>query len=490
MARKGKNRSRRKAWNKDKLVSHVLGIFSNNPRKNLNYKQVSKMLDIKEEVQRQLVVQVLAELKNAGQLEEPQTGKYTFKERAGYTVGKIDMTQYGYGFLVTEEAGGEDVFIPRNLLHTALDGDLVKVYVYPSRKRTNRNEGEVIQIIERARENFVGIVEISDQFAFLITDDKKMPYDLFIPLDKLNGAKEGDKAIARITDWPRKVKNPFAEIIEVLGRPGENEVEMHSILAEFNLPWRFPEDVSAAAENISEKITKEDYQDRRDFRSIPTFTIDPKDANDFDDALSMRYLENGNLEVGIHIADVTHYVETKTIIEEEAYDRATSVYLVDRVVPMLPERLSNFICSLRPDEEKLCFSAVFELNNNADVLSEWIGRTVIKSQRRFTYEEAQEIIEGSQGDMKDEILTLNKLAQTLRNRRFEHGAIAFDRVEVKFNLDEKGNPISVYFKEMKESNQLVEEFMLLANRRVSEFVNRGCKFVQDAPKTSSPGKEK
>ena len=366
----------------------------------------------------------------------------------------------------------------------------MKVYVYPSRKHSNRTEGEVIQIIERAKESFVGIVEISSQFAFLITDDKKMPYDLFIPLDKLNGAKNGEKAIARITDWPAKVKNPLAEITEVLGKPGENEVEMHSILAEFNLPLHFPEEVTAAAEEIPDKITAEDYKERRDFRKVPTFTIDPKDAKDFDDALSMRRLENGNLEVGVHIADVTHYVRSKSVIDEEGYDRATSVYLVDRVVPMLPERLSNYICSLRPDEEKLCFSAVFELDDDGQVIKEWIGRTVIKSQRRFSYEEAQTIIEGAEGDMKNEILTLNRLAQKMRQERFEKGAIAFERVEVKFNLDEKGNPLSVYFKEMKEANQLIEEFMLLANRRVSEFINRGCKFIQDAGSDAKLKKDK
>ncbi len=489
MTRKSRNKIKRDTWNKDKLIALSLGIFSKFPQKNFNYKQISKMLEIKDDDQRQLLVQVLAELKNSNQLEEVHTGKYRYKSRAGYVVGKIDMTQYGYGFLVAEELE-EDVFIPRNLLHTALDDDTVKVYVYPSRKHSNRTEGEVIQIIERAKESFVGIIEISNQFAFLITDDKKMPYDLFIPLDKLNGAKNGDKAIARITDWPEKVKNPFAEITKVLGRPGENDVEMHSILAEFNLPYHFPEEVIAAAETIPDKITDADYAERRDFRKIPTFTIDPKDAKDFDDALSMQRLENGNLEVGVHIADVTHYVKSKSIIDQEGFDRATSVYLVDRVVPMLPERLSNFICSLRPDEEKLCFSAVFELDSDANVLTEWIGRTVIRSQRRFTYEEAQAVIEGEEGDMKNEILTLHKMAQILRKRRFEKGAIAFERVEVKFNLDKQGNPLSVYFKEQKESNQLVEEFMLLANRRVSEFVNRGCKFVQDAGPGAQLKKEK
>ena len=360
---------------------------------------------------------------------------------------------------------------------------MVKVYVYPARKRRNSYEGEVIQIIERARDSFVGIIEISKDFAFLLPDNRKMPYDLFIPLDKLNGAKNGEKAIARITDWPEKVKNPFGEVVEVLGQPGENETEMHSILAEFDLPYKFPEEVNQAAEEISDVIPEDEIKKRRDFRKITTFTIDPHDAKDFDDALSLEKLDNGLFRIGVHIADVTHYVTPKSIVDEEGSDRATSVYLVDRVVPMLPERLSNFICSLRPDEEKLCFSAVFDMNENAEVVSEWIGRTIIKSDRRFAYEEAQELIEGKEGELKEEVLLLHDLAQKMRARRFEQGSIAFDRVEVKFNLDEKGNPLGVYFKEQKESNQLIEEFMLLANRRVTEFVNRGCKFIQDGKKS-------
>ncbi|MBE0652982.1 MAG: RNB domain-containing ribonuclease, partial [Bacteroidales bacterium] len=478
MARKGKNRSKSKSFSKQNLINQSLGIFSSFPRKNFNYKQISKMLGIRDEAQRQLIMQVLNELVSEDHIEEISTGKYRLKSKAGYANGTIDMTQHGYGFLVTDEME-EDIFIPRNLLHTALDGDSVKVYIYPARKKAGRLEGEVMQILKRARENFVGTVDISGNIAFLIPDSKKMPYDLYIPLEKLNGAKNGQKAIGKITDWPAKVKNPFGEITEVLGNPGENEVEMHAILAEYDLPWKFQEEISAAAEEISDKINPQDYKERRDFRDVLTITIDPHDAKDFDDALSLERLKNGNWEVGVHIADVTHYVKPSTVIDEEGYSRATSVYLVDRVVPMLPERLSNFICSLRPDEEKLCFSAVFEMNEKGEVLSEWIGRTVILSKRRFNYEEVQEIITGGEGDLKEEIFVLHNLAQKLRAKRFKSGAIAFDSVEVKFNIDEKGKPLDVYFKEQKESNHLVEEFMLLANRTVSEYINRGCKYVQE-----------
>jgi ribonuclease R len=468
-----------KGFNKEKTASSMMAIFSNSPKKLYNYKQISKYLGIKEDFQKQEVLQTLEWLSSNGKLEEPETGSFRVKSRAGYLTGKIDMTQYGYAFLISEEME-DDVFIARPNMKTAMNGDIVKVHIFPQRPRSNRFEGEVIEIIERARMSFVGIIEINNNFAFLVTDSRKMPYDIFIPINKLKGGRAGQKAIAKIVEWPENAKSPIGEIVEVLGNPGENDVEMHAILAEFDLPNYFPKEVEDAAELISDKITGEDYAERRDFRKTPTFTIDPHDAKDFDDALSLEKLKNGNWEVGVHIADVSHYVRSKGIIEDEAFERATSVYLVDRVVPMLPERLSNFICSLRPNEEKLCFSAVFEMNDKAEILKEWIGRTVIKSQRRFAYEEAQEIIMGKEGDMKQEILTLHQLAQKLRQERFRNGSIAFDRVEVKFNIDEKGKPLSVYFKEQKESNQLIEEFMLLANKMVATFINRGCRFLQDA----------
>ncbi len=488
MAKKKYHKKSPRTYTKDTLSRMVLGVISTHPGKTFNYKQISKVLNIKAHDQRQLVVQVLNDLEKNGSVEAVSAGKYKLKTKGGQLIGKIDMTQHGYGFLVTEDME-EDVFIPRNLLHTALDGDTVKVYVYPARRRRGRLEGEVMEILKRSRDSFVGIIDISPQFAFLQVENKKMPYDLFIPLDKLNGAKNGQKAIAKITSWPKNMKNPLGEVVEVLGNPGENDVEMHAILAEFDLPYHFPDEIDQEAKKINEKISPEEIQKRRDFRDTSCFTIDPHDAKDFDDALSFRKLENGNVEIGVHIADVTHYVNPKTPLDEEAFQRATSVYLVDRVVPMLPERLSNFICSLRPDEEKLCFSAVFEMNQKAEVINEWIGRTIIKSQRRFNYEEAQEIIKGKEGDKKEEILSMHDLAQKLRQKRFDHGAIAFDRIEVKFHIDEDGNPTGVYFKEQKESNQLIEEFMLLANRTVSEFINRGGKYRQEITATNADSQQ-
>ena len=352
-----------------------------------------------------------------------------------------------------------------------LNGDLVKILIF-AKKRGRSQEGEVVEVLERKRETFVGRIEMSKNFAFLVTDKKVMFKDIFIPKEKLKDAKNGQLAVAKITDWDDYTKNPFGEIIDVLGDVGENNAEIHAILAEFNLPYEYPQNVIEAAEKIPEEIPQEEIKNRRDFRAVTTFTIDPKDAKDFDDALSIQKLDNGNWEVGVHIADVTHYVKPKSLIDKEGFDRATSIYLVDRVVPMLPERLSNGICSLRPNEEKLCFSVVFELDEDANLLDTWYGKTIIYSDRRFTYEEAQEVIETGEGDFKEEILALDKLAKGLRNQRFNHGAISFERVEVKFEIDEKGKPLSVFFKESKDANKLIEEFMLLANKRVAEFIGK------------------
>ena len=313
-------------------------------------------------------------------------------------------------------------------------------------------------------------MQISRGLGFLVVDDRVMPHDIFIPAKGLKGVKDGQKAIARIVEWPERAKNPIGEIIDILGDAGDNQAEMHAILAEFNLPYRYPQEVIDEAETIDATISEDEIKKRRDFRQVTTFTIDPADAKDFDDALSLQKLDNGNWEVGVHIADVTHYVQPKTLLEKEAFDRATSVYLVDRVVPMLPERLSNFICSLRPHEEKLCFSAVFEMDDHANIINSWFGRTVIYSDRRFTYEEAQEIIETGKGDLSDKILTLDKLAKVLRDKRFKEGSVGFERVEVKFNIDEKGKPLSVFFKESKDANKLIGEFMLLANKKVAQLI--------------------
>jgi len=478
MTKKQTSHRRKGNLSQEQASTLVMGIFTRNPKKIFNYKQLAKQLLLKDQRDKDQVNNALFNLAKEEMLEQVERGRFRLKPRAGYVNGTIDMTQRGYAFLVSDEID-QDVFIARNSLKTALDGDLVKVHIYPKKRGSDRLEGEVIEIVERKRDTFVGMVEVSGSYAFLLPDSRKMPYDIFIPLEKLGGAEHGQKAIARIVDWPAKVKNPFGEIVEVLGDPGENDTEMHSILAEFELPIHFPGEVEQAAEKIPVEITQAEIKKRRDFRKIPTFTIDPEDAKDFDDALSVKQLDNGNYEVGIHIADVTHYVEKDTIIDQEGYDRATSVYLVDRVVPMLPEKLSNNVCSLRPNEEKLCFSVAIEITPEAEVVNEWFGRTIINSDRRFNYDEAQEIIETGKGDMKKEVLVLHDLATKLRKKRYDEGSINFERDEVKFHLDEEGKPLGVYFKVQKESNHLIEEFMLLANRRVAEFASRGGKYEKD-----------
>ncbi len=456
-------------FNKKKLKNAILSLLYEEPGKTINYKQISTWLGVKDPETRKLVNVALQELKEDDYLEQISRGKYKLKAKTGTICGTIELQPQGFAYVNTDEADRPIVISSRNLKH-AMEGDKVRVHLF-ARKKKHDFEGEVIEIIERAKTVFVGTVQTSRNFAFLVPTGK-VGFDIFIPKEKLNGAKNGQKAIAEINEWPTHARSPFGEIKEVLGDSGNNDAEMHAILAEFELPYKFPVNVEKAAEKIPLEIPEEEYKKRRDFREVTTFTIDPKDAKDFDDALSIRKLENGNLEVGVHIADVTHYVTPNSIIEEEAQNRATSVYLVDRVVPMLPERLSNGVCSLRPNEDKLCFSAVFEMNEDAGVINEWFGKTVIHSNRRFAYEEAQEIIEKGKGDLAEEILLLNKLAEQLREKRFNKGSIAFDRVEIKFNIDEKGKPLSVYFKEAKESNKLIEEFMLLANKRVAEFIGK------------------
>lgn len=457
-------------YNKKHLRVLIMQIFNETPKQILNYKIISNKLGLKKISEKQLVNIVLSELANDGQLLEISTGRFRLHDRGGYVEGVIERRNDGVAFLVPTD-GGEEVMIPDRALNRALNGDTVKVMLYARRKRQTP-EGEVVEILKRARQEFVGVLEVSANFAFLIPDSRHLGYDIFIPLEKLKQGKNGQKAIARIVEWPEKAKNPIGHIIDVLGDAGNNETEMHAILAEFGLPYRYPEKVDAEAEHIEPGITEEEVAKRRDFRGVTTFTIDPVDAKDFDDALSVRKTESGHWEVGVHIADVTHYVKPKTLLEEEAYKRATSVYLVDRVVPMLPERLSNFICSLRPNEEKLTFSAVFELDDNANIKKQWIGRTVIKSDRRFAYEEAQEILEGKPGDLAEELRVLDDLAKKLRGKRFQGGAINFERSEVKFEIDENGKPLRVFYKESKDSNKLIEEFMLLANKVVAEYVGK------------------
>ena len=471
----GKKKKGKKNINIQKkvLTDQVFSFMNNNAGRSFNYRQLAKRLNIKGDYEKKLVSEVLKELSGQGKIKEIYQGKFVVKASRGYITGTVDLTRMGYGYIVTEDMD-EDVFITASNLRTALHGDKVKVWLY-ARRKGQRPEGEVVEILERAKTTFVGTVEVMPNFAFLLPDNKNMPYDLFIPASKLNNAKQGMKAIARVVDWDPKSKNPVAEIVEVLGYPGEHETEIHAILAEFELPYTFSGEVERDAERISDIISAEDIRGRRDFRSVRTFTIDPADARDFDDALSLRKLDNGNWEVGIHIADVTYYVRPDSLLEKEARQRATSVYLVDRVVPMLPERLSNHICSLNPNEDKLTYSAVFEINEKSEVLSEWFGRSIINSDKQFSYKEAQKVIDTGKGDMKDQITVLHKLAQQLRSKRFSSGAFGFERIEVQFELDEKGKPVSIKFRDFGTANQLIEEFMLLANRKVAELVGKKLK---------------
>ena len=462
-----KNQKSGNRMNINELMQQIVALFNAEPQKQYNYKQVAQQLGLKLSAQKQKVYEVLTTMAQQEFLIETTPGRFKKRDRGTRVTGTFERRNNGKNQIVTDE--GEEIFVAeRNSMH-ALNGDKVEVYVF-ARRRHAEPEGEVTQIIERADNTFVGTLNIEKQYAFLITDSKTLANDIFIPKNKLRGAKDGEIAVVRITEWPEHSKNPIGEVVDVLGEVGNNDAEMHAILAEFGLPYRYPEAVENAAEKISDIIPDDEIAQREDFRQVTTFTIDPHDAKDFDDALSIRKLPSGLWEVGVHIADVTHYVQPGSIIDKEAEKRATSVYLVDRTVPMLPERLCNYICSLRPDEDKLAFSCIFEMDDNAHIKRSHIARTIIRSNRRYAYEEAQAIIEGAEGDYKEEILVLNSLAQKLRNRRFENGSISFDRQEVRFEIDEEGHPISVYFKVAKEANMLIEEFMLLANQTVATTV--------------------
>ena len=463
---KGKgNRMKKKA-----LIQSIINAFQSSPKESFNYKQISKLIGIDSQVQRLQVADLLTDLAIEDMLVEVDRGRFRLNAISNVAVGIFSRRSNGKN-LFTPEEGGTPIFVAERNSGHAMDGDKVKVQLF-AKRRGAEPEGEVIEILESKERTFIGKLQVAKGFAFLITEDKTLANDIFIPKEKLKGGKDGDKAVVRIIKWPEDAKNPMGEVVDVLGVAGDNNTEMHAILAEFGLPYHYPENVEKAAARIADVIPQEEIDQREDFRDVLTFTNDPRDAKDFDDALSIRLLKNGHWEVGVHIADVTHYVKPDCLIDHEAQSRATSVYLVDRTIPMLPERLCNQICSLRPDEEKLCFSAIFELNDQAEVLHSRICRTVIKSNRRFTYEEAQQVIETGEGDCKEALLKLNALAQKLREKRFQNGAINFERYEVKFEIDEQGKPISVYFKETKEANKLVEEFMLLANRTVAEFVGR------------------
>lgn len=436
-----------------------------------NYRQVAYAIKAKTVAQQRRVADILADMASSGDLLETTPGKYKVPKRTtNVTIGTFVRRSNGKNSVITDP-DEEAIFVAeRNSMH-ALNGDKVKVHI-AARRRGAEPEAEVIEIVEKNEQVFVGTLQVEKQFGYLLTDSKFLATDIFIPRSKLKGGKDGDKAVVKITDWPDEAKNPRGEVIDILGTAGENNAEIHAILAEFGLPYRYPEAVEKAANKIDADITPEEIAKREDMRGVTTFTIDPRDAKDFDDALSIRRLANGNYEIGVHIADVTHYVRPGSIIDREAERRATSVYLVDRVVPMLPEHLCNGICSLRPNEEKLAFSCVFEMNEQAQVINSRIGRTVILSDRRFTYEEAQDVIETGTGDYCEEILTMDRLAKQLRKERYENGSVEFDRVEVRFDIDETGHPVGVFFKESKDANKLVEEFMLLANKTVAAFVGK------------------
>ena len=449
----------------------ILRFMNQNQTKLYNYKQISDGIDYKNPRQRELVIQALHKLLSNQRIKETEKGKFSINLKIeGTLTGIIDFNQSGNAY-VTVENLKDDIFIHSKNVKDALQGDKVLIVTYNFKGR--KLEGSVLEVLERKRSEFVGTFQLvpHKEFGFVVCDKKTINTDIFIPKGNINGAENGNKVVVKMTEWKPGDKNPEGEIIQVLGNPGEHETEIHSILAEYGLPYEFPHEVEADADKIDRSITDEEVAKRWDMRDVLTFTIDPKDAKDFDDALSMRQLENGNWEIGVHIADVSHYVVPGTVLDDEAYQRATSVYLVDRVVPMLPEVLSNDVCSLRPNEDKYTFSAVFELNDKAEIQKQWFGRTVIHSDRRFTYEEAQERIETKEGDLQEEINVLDRLAKIMRNERIKDGAITFDRSEVRFNLDENNQPIGVYFKISKDSNHLIEEFMLLANKKVSEFVS-------------------
>ena len=454
---------------KQVLTQLISDVLDKHKTKALNYKQVSAELNISDADSKQTILDVLKEQSQKGLFEEPEKGKFRLKDLKTFITGKVDMTADGAAFIIPDDEFEKDVFVSARKLHNALHGDKVKVYIY-AKKSGKKNEGEVIEIIERLKTDFIGVIKISERFAFVNVDDKKMLHDIFVPLSDLNGAKNGQKVQVGITDWPDGAKNPIGKILHILGEQGENDTEMNAILAQYGFPLQFPPEVENEANAIPEMISEAELIGRKDFRNTITFTIDPADAKDFDDAISFKKLENGNFEIGVHIADVSHYVIPNSALDKEAYSRATSVYLVDRVIPMLPERLSNGVCSLRPHEDKLCFAAVFEIDGEANIINEWFGRTVIHSDRRFSYEEAQEVIENKSGDYAEELLKLNELAYILRDRKFKNGAISFESTEVKFQLDDHGKPIGVYVKERKDAHKLIEDFMLLANKKVAEFV--------------------
>jgi len=483
-----KKKHRKPSNNKiSNLTNTILSILKKDRNKTFNYKQIAAKIGVNDSSSRNQIIKKLQQLKAKQEIEELERGKFKAIINTDYHTGTVDMASRGSGYIISDDFE-EDVYIASNNMNKALHGDEIEFYVYKRRNR-GKMEGEVTNIIKRAKSEYVGVIQIHKNYAFVVADSNKMYKDIFVPINKTHKAEDGDKVLVTIEDWPEKADSPNGKVKEILGKPGEHNTEIHAILAEYGLPLEFPKEVEEFANKIDTSITEEEIAKRRDMRDVLTFTIDPKDAKDFDDALSFQVLENGLYEIGIHIADVSHYVQPGTILDDEAYERATSVYLVDRVVPMLPEVLSNNACSLRPHEEKYTFSAVFQINDKAEIKNQWFGRTVTYSDARFAYEEAQAIIESGTNEIPAEVsltgkayktdqkiadatLKLDELAKIMRAERMVSGAISFDKVEVKFNLDAEANPIGVFFKTSKDANKLIEEFMLLANRKVSEFVGK------------------
>ena len=496
-----KKKKRKSSHNKiSNLTNTILSILKKDRNQSFNYKQIAAKIGVNDASSRNQIIKKLQQLKAKQEIEEVERGKFKAIVNTEYHTGIVDMASRGSGYIVSDDFD-EDIYIASNNMNKALHGDEVEFYAYKRRKR-GKIEGEITNIIKRAKSEYVGVIQIHKNYAFVVTDGNKMYTDIFVPINKINKAEDGDKVLVSLEDWPEKADSPNGKVLKVLGKPGEHNTEIHAILAEYGLPYDFPHEVEDYANKLDTSITKEEIAKRRDMRDVLTFTIDPKDAKDFDDALSFRILDNGLFEIGIHIADVSHYVQPDTVLDDEAYERATSVYLVDRVVPMLPEVLSNNACSLRPHEEKYTFSAVFQMNDKAEVKNQWFGRTVTYSDARFAYEEAQAIIENNTNVMLSSVeasqlnntipaevsltgkeyqttpeiafatLKLDQLAKIMRRKRMKSGAISFDKVEVKFNLDEQANPVGVFFKTSKDANKLIEEFMLLANRKVAEFIGK------------------
>ncbi|WP_422349576.1 ribonuclease R [Flagellimonas sp.] len=483
-----KKKKRATSQRKNEITKGIFTVLEKEPSKSFNYKQIASKMGITDTRDRNALIKRLGQLKATDRILEVERGKFKKKPTLHtYYTGKVDLTTSGNAYIITEHFE-DDIFVPYNKLNKALHGDMVEIFLRP-RRNGKKPEGEISKVLERRKSSYVGIVDKQKTFAFVRPTDPKMYTDIFIPLDKLKKAKDGDKVVVALGNWPDDAESPYGEVLEILGKPGEHNTEIHSILAEYGLPHEFPYEVEQFAKTLDTSIKESEIAKRRDMRDVLTFTIDPKDAKDFDDALSFQKLENGNYEIGIHIADVSHYVQPDTVLEDEAYERATSVYLVDRVVPMLPEVLSNLACSLRPNEEKYTFSAIFEMDENAKLINQWFGRTAINSNERFAYEEAQHVIETKQAkipreisiredaytisnEVVDAILTFDKLAKIMRKQRMDAGAISFDKIEVRFNLNAKNEPEGVYFKESKDANKLIEEFMLLANRKVAEFIGK------------------